>query len=414
MDKRVILAVAGAGKTYYICQHIDRKKRSLILAYTNENIENIKKELKNIHGNIPSSTTILTFHSFVYRHFILPYELSIAHHFNQPAFISRGLTTLESPPQLLKESKSEDILTSPCDDQDLILTPNSKPDESNRGSKLEKTFSINPDYKTKEKLEHYTTRQNKYYCSTISELALFVTENKSLGTDKLVARAIDRLKIFFDEIFIDEFQDFRTYDYELLMELADKFPKICLVGDFYQHSVLADNNSGPPFDNLDYEEFIQVLSTKGFNVDTKTLLKSRRCAPEICTFVRDKLNISIYPVEDKTGKVIWVDSSNIEEILENDGILKLVYNNSAKYPFHAMNWSYSKGNTVEEVCVILTNDFEDMDSDKFAIHDKKGVTRNRLYVALTRSSGNLYLIKPSVMSNKDQLCLPFDDENKTF
>ena len=414
MDKRVILAVAGAGKTYYICQHIDKQKRNLILAYTNENVENIKKELRIIHGNIPSLTTVLTFHSFVYRHFILPYELSIAHHFNKTDFASKGLTTLEPPPQLLKEPKSEDIHTSLCNDQELTLTSGLDPDEPNPDSKSKKTFNINPAYKTKEKLEHYTTRQNKYYCSTISELALFVTENKSLDTDKLVTRATERLKIFFDEIFIDEFQDFREYDYELLMELAEKFPKICLVGDFYQHSVLADNNSGPPFDKLNYREFTQSLLEKGFDVDTNTLLKSRRCAPDICAFIRDKLNFSIYPTENKPGKVIWVDNSNIEKILENDDILKLVYNNSIKCPFHAMNWSYSKGNTVSEVCVILTNDLEDIDSNTFTIHDKKEITRNRLYVALTRSSGNLYLIKSSVMSNKDQLCLPFDDENKTF
>lgn len=31
MAKRVILAVAGAGKTYYICHEIDPTKRNLIL-----------------------------------------------------------------------------------------------------------------------------------------------------------------------------------------------------------------------------------------------------------------------------------------------------------------------------------------------------------------------------------------------
>lgn len=32
MAKRVILAVAGAGKTYHICHEIDPTKRNLILA----------------------------------------------------------------------------------------------------------------------------------------------------------------------------------------------------------------------------------------------------------------------------------------------------------------------------------------------------------------------------------------------
>ena len=36
MAKKVILAVAGAGKTYYICHKIDPAKRNLILAFTHE------------------------------------------------------------------------------------------------------------------------------------------------------------------------------------------------------------------------------------------------------------------------------------------------------------------------------------------------------------------------------------------
>ena len=43
MGKKVMLAVAGAGKTYHICHAIDKEKRNLILAYTHENIDNIEK-----------------------------------------------------------------------------------------------------------------------------------------------------------------------------------------------------------------------------------------------------------------------------------------------------------------------------------------------------------------------------------
>ena len=48
MDKKLILAVAGSGKTYEICNQLDENKRNLILAYTNENINNIYKELLKI------------------------------------------------------------------------------------------------------------------------------------------------------------------------------------------------------------------------------------------------------------------------------------------------------------------------------------------------------------------------------
>lgn len=81
MAKKVILAVAGAGKTYHICHKIDPTKKNLILAYTHENIHNIQKELCDAHGCVPELTTVMTFDAFVYHNLILPYEPSIANNF---------------------------------------------------------------------------------------------------------------------------------------------------------------------------------------------------------------------------------------------------------------------------------------------------------------------------------------------
>ena len=60
MAKRVILAVAGAGKTYYICHEIDPTKRNLILAFTHENIYNIQKELCDKQKRIAALPPILS------------------------------------------------------------------------------------------------------------------------------------------------------------------------------------------------------------------------------------------------------------------------------------------------------------------------------------------------------------------
>ena len=50
MGKRVILAVAGAGKTYHICHNINPDKKNLILAFTHENIYNIITALYNFYA----------------------------------------------------------------------------------------------------------------------------------------------------------------------------------------------------------------------------------------------------------------------------------------------------------------------------------------------------------------------------
>ena len=74
MAKKVILAVAGAGKTYHICHGIDPNKRNLILAFTHENIHNIQRELCDAYGCVPELTTVSTFDAFVYHQLVLPYE----------------------------------------------------------------------------------------------------------------------------------------------------------------------------------------------------------------------------------------------------------------------------------------------------------------------------------------------------
>ena len=82
-------------------------------------------------------------------------------------------------------------------------------------------------------------------------------------------------------------------------------------------------------------------------------------------------------------------------MLDDDRIIKLVFQEAGKYSFPALNWSYSKGDTVDSACVILTDGLDNLDSDKFNPGRVKPSTLNKLYVAMTRSRGDLYLMKAS-------------------
>lgn len=362
MAKKVILAVAGAGKTYHICHKIDPGKRNLILAFTHENIQNIQKELCDAHGCVPELTTVSTFDSFVYHHMVLPYEPSIAEHFGCPQFISRGICTIDPPSQTIKTSKGKTI--------------------------------ANPLYKKKDRLAHYVTMRGQYYCATLSELVLQVKKNR----ESLIKRVAARLNLFYDCVLIDEFQDFREYDYELTMTLSKQLNDVTLIGDYYQHSVSATNNSGKPFkkktNDVCYDDFVSELISVGFEVDVTTLNKSRRCSVDVCQFVTSKLGINIDSCGENIGNVIWADEY-ATEILDDNQIVKLVYKDAALYSFRSMNWSYSKGDTMDAVCVILTDRFDNLDSANFSANGVPVSTLNKLYVALTRSRGNLYLIKAS-------------------
>ena len=362
MDKRVILAVAGSGKTYHICHMINPSKRNLLLAFTNENIHNIRNELCDAFGSVPELTTVMTFDSFMYRHLINPYEPSIAEHFNCPSFVSNGICTIDPPPRQISLSVEQMI--------------------------------ANRRYTPKDKLEHYITESKQYYCANLSELAMQVKK----GRESLVKRAAARLNLFYDQIFIDEFQDFREHDFDLIMELSKHLNSVLLVGDYYQHSVSGTNNSGKPFkikkDEVCYNDFVATLKNAGFVVDEKTLRKSRRCTASVCNYVKEKLGIQIESANNEQGDVFWCVVS-AEDILNNPNIVKLVIMEAVNYKFNAMNWSYSKGDTFNSVCVILTDKFDNMDDEEFTTKGIATSTINKLYVAMTRSKGNLYLMKSS-------------------
>ena len=374
MVKRVILAVAGAGKTYHICHAVDQGKRNLILAFTRENVANIQRELIDAFGTIPELTTISTFDSFVYHNLILPYEPSIGAHFGCAQFVSKGITTIDPPPQRVKSSVGK-------------MIPNRR-------------------YAAKDRLLHYIDGGLRYYCATLSELALQV----KCGKDTLLGRAAKRLNLFYDEIYIDEFQDFREHDFDLIVKLSKALDNVTLVGDYYQHSVSAQNNSGKPFAKgkveIGYQEFLGKLKKEGLEIDEMSLRESRRCAPAVCSFVREKLGIQIVSSGDNEGEVIWIEEDP-DAILSNDEIIKLVYNNSDSYAFRSVNWSYSKGDTMDSTCVVLTNGFERLAEEDFSPEGISRRTINKLYVALTRSRGDVYLIRASVFKSvKDRYCLP--------
>lgn len=252
----------------------------------------------------------------------------------------------------------------------------------------------NPNYSKKDSLAHYITKRGQYYCATLSELVLQVKQNR----ESLVKRVVARLNLFFDCVLIDEFQDFREYDYELIMMLAKQLQDVVLVGDYHQHSVSATNNSGKPFkkrtDDVSYDEFVAELRRAGFEVDLTTLDKSRRCSVEICQYVSKKLGINISSHGETMGSIIWADE-NAASILEDQQIIKLLYKDAANYSFRAINWSYSKGDTVEAACVILTDRFDQINTESFSTKKIPISTLNKLYVAMTRSRGNLYLIRAS-------------------
>lgn len=366
MDKKLVMAVAGSGKTYLMCNSINPEKRNLILAFTHENIKNIYRELLDRFHRIPENTIVSTFHGFLFGDCIQPYHRLICGLYKEQPFRCEGVMLLP-PPKPMNGKKYNDM------------------------------------YVIDSKLRHYIPRK-KYYCSLMAKLIM-----KNNGT--LLPAVLKRTNKFYDALFVDEYQDYRNEEYELLSAIIQDFGgDVLLVGDYYQHSVSGDNNTGKPFGKINnlktYQDYKKVIKGLGVTIDETKLCKSRRCSKPVCDFVKSKLGIEIESYDEHAGEVTTVsDVAEAERILCDDSICKLLFRDSGKYLFSCFNWSYSKGDTYEKTCVILTGATSNLVEDGFRYDCMAPITRNKLYVALTRSRTDVCLMPKNIFDQvKDKYC----------
>ena len=75
MDKRVVFAVAGSGKTARLINELDLVKRVLLITYTECNCEEIRRRVLVKFGHLPDNITVCTYftflNSFCYRPLLL-------------------------------------------------------------------------------------------------------------------------------------------------------------------------------------------------------------------------------------------------------------------------------------------------------------------------------------------------------
>ena len=355
----VKLAVAGAGKTTWLGKIIDPNKRNLLLTFTNSNVKHLIQSVKESHNKIiPNNTKVMTYTKFVYYWIIKP---------NEKLYLCKSGSKLKG--------------------EGMTIVEPIEFDKSNLGN----------GYVKAEYPRHFIDKNNYYYVNRLSEL---FCKQKAV-VKKAVREYIGK---FIDEIYIDEFQDFSRFDLKLLLDLIKgKNYNVTMVGDYYQSLVtytgrVKKNES--IYKKKDYSEFIQFLKEKDIKVDTETLKDSHRCSPDTCRFIRENLGIPIFSQsKGNNGQVkIIYDKDMALNILNNDNIVKLLYNSGSKGYDKLGNknkWGYSKGSTLEKTCVILTDDFSKQllnNKNSLKIKNLHKESIHKLYVALTRSSSDTYLM----------------------
>lgn len=337
MDKRVIFAVAGSGKTTYIIDSLSHNKRSLIVTYTIGNYNNLcEKILKKFNGIWPENICVMKYFTFLYRFCYKPF--------------------------LSDKVKAKGIFY-----------------ERNPNNRLRKTNRA-----------YYITPAGYIYSN---RLALLIEES---GVTEKVK---NRLEKYFDEFIVDEVQDIAGRDFSFLEQLMTTNINMLFVGDFYQHTYDTSRDGSTNkslFDN--FSKYEARFTRQGFMSDRTSLVKSWRCSPSICDFITKNLKIEISSNQtlesgDEASDVVFVsEQSQIDNILDNPNIVKLHYRGSSKFGAGHKNWGETKGEDHYcDVCVLLNK----TTAAKYAaqkLHELQPSTKNKLYVAITRAHGKVYLI----------------------
>lgn len=335
MDKQLVLAVAGSGKTRSIVERLTPDSRAIIVTYTTNNADTLRSRILAKFGVIPENVKVLTYFTFVYNFCYLPiFQL---------------------------EHKNRGII-----------------------------FDINPPKVkgvTAESLSYYQSRSGYLYSQRLAML---------LNRPGALTQVIQRLEEFYDYLVVDEIQDFGSHDIELLLGLAKARVNVLFVGDYYQHTFIAgqDGAKGRGLYKTGYEAYVGYFrNNSDLVVDTTSLQNSWRCSPTICQFVTDKLEIGMGSNLAKETSVsnLFDSETDAKWVLENHEIKKLFLQKSYDYNCSSANWGESKGSEFPDVCVVFSDEMAkvfEADKPKFA-----PMTRSKLYVALTRSQRDLYFVR---------------------
>lgn len=328
MDKRLMLAVAGAGKTTYLIDKLNKEEKFIIITYTNNNYNSIRKAIINKFGYIPQSVKLYTYFSFIYNFCYKPFERKTD---------SKGL---EFKRILERRVNSE-------------------------------------------KLAYYMNiKTKKLYSGRIAKLC-----------ERVIDKITKRIEKYTQYLFIDEIQDFAGNDFNFIKKLTKCNVNVLYVGDFYQHTfdTSRDNNvNSNIFKN--YNIYIKKICDDTLILDDTTLIKSRRCSKDVCDFVRDNLKINIYSYDNRKSTIKEIkEMDEIERIMLDDNWIKLFLRQNYLYIGNTENWGESKGITYENVCVVLNPGTYNLFKSKNLINMAPS-TKNRFYVACTRTRNDLYFI----------------------
>ncbi|WP_320110942.1 UvrD-helicase domain-containing protein [Draconibacterium orientale] len=333
VDKRLILAVAGSGKTRLLIENLNLEERFLIVTYTNTSLNLIKKRISIRFGYHPPNIKTYTYFQFLFNFCIKPFVLF--------KYKIKGISWHNTP----------DFTT---------YLPNNNKDK-------------------------YLTKSGYLYHNRMS---------KFIEYEDIIEDVKKRLEKFYDHFFYDEFQDLGGHDFNFITELSKANINFLFVGDFFQNTYVTSFDgkvNATLYSKL--PEYCKKLEKVGINIDTKTLGNSYRCSPTICSFIEKNLGIGIGSNRSDTTIIENVeDQAKIDKLITDNEVIKLVYDKSHEKKYLSKNWGECKGeDDYVNTCIILNKTTARL-FKKEKLNELAPRTKNKFYVAISRTKGNCYFV----------------------
>lgn len=356
---KLVIAVAGSGKTTYLVDEALKKKsgRVLITTFTLANEAEIKKKIISKTGCIPENITVQTWFSFLLQHGVRPFQ------------------------GILYEGKIKG----------MILVNSQSGVKSRRNG-----FPIY--YKENEVEKHYISAGGKIFSDKIAKFTFRC--NKETG-----GWVIDRLSRIYTDIFIDEAQDLAGYDLEILKLLFKTETRVFLVGDPRQ-TVYLTHHSRKHKKNYSegrIKEFIEdKCKSLKVEIDEISQKYSHRNNATICSIssqlypelpLSAPCNCEIHRQTKPPEGIFLVRKNDVHSYLEDFRPMQLRLRSDSKWvdrDFSYMNFGVSKGLSFDRVLIFPTENMLNWIYNHQA--DLKAKTRAQLYVALTRARHSVGIV----------------------
>lgn len=341
MNKTLIIAAAGSGKTWGLCNHAInnlKEKNILLITYTHQGKKALEEELKKQNtGILHPKIKIMTWYSFLLSECIKPYQSFITKYNS-----IRSISFEESYGQV--------------------------------------NFHSSGDYR------RYITKENNIRSNQASELACYLNK---ISNDKVISR----LDEVYNYIYIDEVQDLSGWDLDFVQILLSSQLGVYLVGDPKQSTY--KTNTGTKNKNKSGRNLIAFFSNliRDNKIVLKTSNKTNRFNKDIAKFVN--LVDSVEPLvqsdlmsDNEYDGVFIIEQKIINYYLKIFNPQCLRYDKRTPVEStNVMNYGVVKGRTFDRVLIYPNGKFKD-----FLFKNKSITAPEKYYIAATRARKSLAFV----------------------